>query len=324
MNTMPRLLLCAATAFAATLAQAAEPFPAKPVTLVTAFAPGSGPDAVLRLVAEKLGKTWNQRVLVENKPGGGGFIAIDAAKRAAPDGYTLLQLDSEHLAALPHLYKARGFDTLKSFEPVAALFRTPFLVAVPADSKWKSMSDLIGAAKAAPGQVSFGSWGVGSPGHLGGEQLELLSGVSMQHVPFREVSQLYMSVGAGDVKWSFGSIPSSQGAFKAGKIRYVAVAAPRRIPQMPDVPTVAEAGGPAGLEVNSFVVLVAPRGLAAAVRDKVNADVQKALAEPDVKARFDTFAFENIAWSPAEIERQAGAKAKVYAELVQRKNISLD
>jgi tripartite-type tricarboxylate transporter receptor subunit TctC len=186
------------------------------------------------------------------------------------------------------------------------------------------MSDLIGAAKAAPGQVSFGSWGVGSPGHLGGEQLEMLTGASMQHVPFREVSQLYMSVGSGDVKWSFASIPSSQGAFKAGKIRYVAVAAPKRIPQMPDVPTVAEAGGPAGLEVSSFVVLTAPRGLPAAVRDKINADVQKALAEPDVKARFDTFAFENIAWSPAEIERQAAVKAKIYSELVQRKNISLD
>jgi tripartite-type tricarboxylate transporter receptor subunit TctC len=324
MNTTPTLLVCAAMAIAVNAADAADTFPAKPVTVVTAFAPGSGPDAVLRIVAEKLGKTWNQRVLVENKPGGAGFIAIDAAKRAAPDGYTLLQLDSEHLAALPYLYKARGFETLKTFEPVAALFRTPFLVAVASDSKLKSMSDLIAEAKARPGQVSFGSWGVGSPGHLGGEQLESLTGISMQHVPYREVSQLFMSVGSNDVAWSFGSIPSSQGAFKAGKLRYIAVAAPRRILQMPDVPTVAEAGGPEGLEVNSFVVLVAPRGLPAAVRDKINADVQKALAEPDLKARFDTFAFENIAWTPAEIERQAGLKGKVYSELVQRKNISLD
>jgi len=324
MNTTPMLLLCAATAFAVNLANAAEAFPSKPVTLVTAFAPGSGPDAVLRIVAEKLGRTWNQRVLVENKPGGAGFIAIDAAKRATPDGYTLLQLDSEHLAALPYLYKSRAFETLKTFEPVAALFRTPFLVAVASDSKLKSMADLIAAAKARPGQVSFGSWGIGSPGHLGGEQLESLSGISMQHVPYREVSQLFMSVGSNDVAWSFGSIPSSQGAFKAGKLRYIAVAAPKRIPQMPEVPTVAEAGGPVGLEVNSFVVLVAPRGLPAVLRDKINADVQKALSEPDLKARFDTFAFENIAWSPAQIERQAGVKAKVYSELVQRKNISLD
>ncbi len=300
------------------------PFPSKPVTLITAFAPGSGPDAVLRLVAEKLGKTWGQRVLVENRPGGGGFIAIDAAKRAAPDGYTLLQLDSEHLSAMPLLYKSRGFETLKTFEPVAALFRTPFLVAVPTDSKWKSMGDLLGAAKASPGKVTYGSWGVGSPGHLGAEQIETVTGVSMQHVPYREVSQLYTSVGAGDVNWSFATIPSSQGAYKAGKLRYIAVAAPKRIPQMPEVPTVAEAGGPAGLDVNSFVVLVAPRGLPEAVRTKINADVQKAIGEADVKARFDTFAFEPIAWSPQEITQQAGTKSQVYAELVKRKNISLE
>ena len=317
-------LLAAAGLVASFAAQAQEAFPARPVTLFTAFAPGSGPDAVLRIVAEKLGKAWNQRVLVENRPGGGGFIAIDVAKRAPADGYTLLQRDSEHLAALPHLYKARGFDTLKTFEPVATLFRTNFFVAVPTDSKWKSMADLVAAAKAAPGRQSFGSWGVGSPGHLGAEQLELLSGAEMQHVPFREVSQLYTAVASGEPAWSFATLPSSQGPFKAGKIRYLAVAAPKRQPQMPDVPTVAEAGGPAGLEVNSFVVLVAPRGLPAALRDRINADVQKVLAEPDVKARFDTFVFENPGWAPAEIERQAALKARTYGELVQRKNISLD
>jgi tripartite-type tricarboxylate transporter receptor subunit TctC len=319
-----RLLLAATTALSFNLAHADDPFPNKPVTLYTAFAPGSGPDAVLRLLGEKLGKAWNQRVLIENRPGGGGFIAIDAVKRAAPDGYTLLQLDSEHLAALPHLYRARGFETLKTFEPAAAIFRTPFMVAVAANSPWKSMADLVAAAKATPGAVTFGSWGIGSPGHLGGEQLEMMSGVSMQHVPYREVSQLFTSVGAGDVAWSFGSIPSSQGAYKAGKLRYLAVAAAKRIPQLPEVPTVAEAGGPAGLEVNSFVVLVAPRGLPAAVRDKINADVQKALAEPDIKARFETFAFETLTWSAQEIERQAQLKSAVYADLVKRKNISLE
>lgn len=318
-----KLLLCG-VALTAPLVHAADPFPARPVTVVTAFAAGSGPDAVLRLVADKLGKTWNQRVLVENKPGGGGFIAIEAVKRVPADGYMLLQLDSEHLAALPHLYKARGFKTLESFEPAAALFRTPFMVAVPAASSWKTMGDLLAAAKADAGKVSFGSWGVGSPGHLGAEQLEMVSGASMQHVPFREVSQLFTSVGAGDVSWSFASIPSSQGAYKAGRLRYIAVAAARRIAQLPEVPTVAEAGGPAGLEVSSFVVLVTPRGLPAAVRDKINADVQKALAEPDVKARFDTFAFETLSWSAPEIERQAQAKSAIYAKLVKRKNISLD
>ena len=305
-------------------AHAQTDYPNKPVTLITAFAPGSGPDATLRLVADKLGKAWNQRVQVENRPGGGGFIAMDAAKRAAPDGYTLLQLDSDHLAAVPHLYKQRGVEALKSFEPVASIFRTTFMVAVPTDSKFKNMADIVAAAKAEPGRVTYGSWGVGSPGHLGAELLELQTGIGMQHVPYREVSQLFTSVASGDVAWSLGTLPSSSGAYKAGKLRYIAVASGKRLPQVPDVPTAAEAGGPKDFDVNAFVVLVAPKGLPAAVRNKVNADVAKVLTDPEIRSRFDTFAFEPISWSPEEISRNAEAKSKVYEVLVKKANINLD
>lgn len=316
-------LLCGSLAAASAQDPSAD-YPKKPVTVVTAFAAGSGPDAVLRIVAEKLGKIWNQRVNIENEPGGGGFIAIDTVRRAANDGYTLLQLDSEHLAALPHLYKSRNFVTLSAFDPVAPLFRTPFMVAVAADSTWKSMGDLIGAAKAGARAVTYGSWGVGSPGHLGAELLDMQSATQMQHVPFREVSQLYTAVGGGDVQWSLASIPSSQGPYKAGKLRYIAVAASRRIPQMPDVPTVAESGGPKDFEVNSFVVLVAPKGLNPALSAKINADVAKALAEPDVRSRFDGFAFEVLDWTPQEIRLNAEARSKVYEALVRKADISLE
>ncbi len=323
---LPALAAGLATTFAASdaFAQAAVDYPTKPVTIVTPFAAGSGPDAVLRLVSDKLGKLWNQRVTIDNKPGGGGFIAIDAARRAAPDGYTLIQFDSEHLAALPHLYKSRNFVTLQHFDPVAALFRTPFFVAVSSESKWKSMRDLIADAKAKPGQITYGSWGVGSPGHLGGQQLDALTGTQMNHAPYREVSQLYANVGTGEVPWAFASIPSSQGIYKAGKLKYLAVAAKKRVPQMPDVPTMAESGGPAELEVNSFVSLLAPKGVPDAIKKKINADVAKVIADPEIRARFDTFAFEPLDWSPEEIARQAEIKSKVYGELVRRGNISLD
>jgi len=307
----------------AVFAQGAD-FPSRPVVVTTPFAVGSGPDVVLRVVADKLSKAWNQRLIVENKPGGGGFIAIDTVRRATADGYTLLQLDSEHLAALPHLYKQRKFETLQTFEPAASLFRTPFLVAVPTDSKWKSMPDLVAAAKAEGGNLTYGSWGVGSPGHLGGELLQDKTGIKMQHIPYRETSQLYMNVGTGDVSWSFASIPSSQATFKSGKIRYLAVAAPNRIPQMPDVPTIEEAGGPPGIDVNSFVVLVAPKGIPAAVREKIGNDVAKVLADPDTKARFEAFAFEVIDWKADEIRRRAEEKSTVYKKLIDSANISLD
>ena len=306
------------------MAQQGVPYPNKPVNMVTAFAAGGGPDAVLRQVCEKLSKLWSQPVTITNKPGGGGFIAIDATQHLPADGYTLLQLDSEHLAALPLLYKSKNFVTLNVFDPVAPLFRTPFLVAVSTDSKWKNIKDLIASAKAEPRSVTYGSWGVGSPGHLGGEQLELTSGLEMTHVAYKEVSQLFTSVGSADVQWSFASIPSSQGVFKAGKIRYLAVAAQKRLPQMPDVPTVLEAGGPASFDVNSFVSLVAPKGLPNEIKAKINADVLKVLADPEVKARYNTFAFETITWSPEEIRKQAELKSKVYEQLIKRKNISLD
>jgi tripartite-type tricarboxylate transporter receptor subunit TctC len=326
---MNRKTALAALLFGATVvtqlpAHSQTDWPNKPVTLLTAFAPGSGPDATLRLVAEKLGKAWNQRVIVENRPGGGGFIAMDAAKRAAPDGYTLLQLDSDHLAAVPHLYKQRGADAVRQFEPVAGIFRTTFLVAVAKDSPYKTMAEVVAAAKAAPGKVTYGSWGVGSPGHLGGELLELQTGVSMQHVPYRDVGQLFTSVAVNDVNWSLGTLPSSSGAYKAGKLRYIAVAAGKRLPQLPDVPTAKEAGGPADFDVTAFVVLVSPKGLPVAVRNKINADMAKVLADPELRSRFDTFAFEPIAWTAEEIARQTEVKSRLYEQLVKKASISLD
>ena len=186
------------------------------------------------------------------------------------------------------------------------------------------MTDIVAAAKAAPGKVTYGSWGVGSPGHLGASLLELQTGTEMQHIPYKEQSQLFNSVAAGDVQWSLGTLPSSAGAYKAGKLRYIAVAADKRLPQVPEVPTAKESGGPADFDVNAFVVLVAPKGIAAPVRDKINADMAKVLADPEIRQRFDTFAFEPIAWGAAEIAKGTEAKSKVYEQLVKRANISLE
>lgn len=320
-----RLLSFAAlVSVSAARADAVTDFPTRPVTVITPFAAGSGPDAVMRLVAEKLARRWNQRVLIENKPGGAGFLAIDAARRAPQDGYTLLQLDSEHMAALPHLYKSKGFSPFATFEPVAALFRTPFFIAVPANSPWRSVGDLVAAAKAKPNGISYGSWGVGTPAHLGAQQLEMLSGLNMLHIPFREVGQLYSSVATGEVSWAFGTLPSSRGVYETGKLRYLAVAAPRRVPQMPQVPTVAEAGGPQELNFNGFVVLVAPKGINPALAARINVDVVAALGDPDVKAQYNTFAFEALDWSAANVRQEVEARSNLYRRLIERGNIRLD
>lgn len=328
MNPLHRLACClsvllASLAFSGA-AHAQGDYPTRPVTIITPFPSGAGPDTVLRLVGEKLSKQWGQPVIVDNRPGAAGFIAIDAARRAPADGYTLLQLDSEHMSALPLLYKSKNFAPFQQFDPVATLFNTPFFVAVPTESKWQNVSDLIKAAKAQPGKITYGSWGVGSPGHLGAQQLEMLSGIQMQHVPFKEISQLYANVGSGELNWAFGTIASSQGIYRSGKLRYIAIAAPKRAPQFSGVPTSGEAGGPPELNVSGFVVVVAPKGTPAPIGQKVGASVAKALAEPDIRARLDGFVFEPITWTPAEVRQQVESRAALYGKLVERGNITLE
>ena len=318
------LLFSAALTCAAPAAVDAQTFPTKPVRIITPFAAGSGPDSVLRVVGEKLTKVWGQQVIVENRPGGNGFIAIEAAKKAAPDGYTLVQMDDTHLALQPHLYKKIPYDVTKDFDPVGTLFRTYFFVVVPSTSSWKNMTDLIGAAKAKPGDVTYGSWFVGSPGHIGAAMLEAASGTQMNHIPFKEASQLYSAVGSGDVAWAFGSAASSGAMYRAGKVRYIAIAAPKRVAGFESIPTVAEAGGPAGFEVKAWVALFAPHGTPPAVIAKINQDLGKALAEPDVKERFAGFGFEPYAAPPTEITQNIAADSKRYGEIVKRAKISID
>jgi tripartite-type tricarboxylate transporter receptor subunit TctC len=325
MKRFNAVLAAAALALAA-LAQpaAAQNYPTKPVRVITPFPSGSGPDAVLRLVGDKLSRAWGQQVLVDNRPGANGAIAIDAARKSAPDGHTLVQMDDAHMAMQPHLYSKLPYDIQKDFDPVATFFRTYFFVVAPIDSSWKSMTDLVAAAKAKKGEVTYGSWFVGSPGHVGAAMLESATGTEMTHVPFKEMTQLYAAVGNKDVNWAFGTAASSGGMYRAKKVKYIAVAAPQRIAGFPDVPTVAEAGGPAGFEVKAWVALFAPRGTPPAIIAKINADVAKALAEPDVKERLAGFACEPLAMAPAEITKQIETESKRYGEVIRKAKISID
>ena len=319
------LAICAAIGLSLfTEAAPAQQYPTKPVKIITPFAAGSGPDSVLRVVGEKLTRAWGQQVIVENRPGGNGFIAIEAAKKAAPDGYTLVQMDDTHLALQPHLYKNIPYDVNKDFDPVGTLFRVYFFVVVPSSSNWKTMTDLIDAAKAKPGQVTYGSWFIGSPGHLGGAMLEAATGTQMNHIPFKETSQLYVAVGNNDVNWAFGSAASAGAMYRAGKVKFMAVAAPQRVAGYPDVPTVAEMGGPADLEVKAWVALFAPRGTPAPIIEKINQDLRKALSEPDVRERFTTFGFEPYASAPGDIKKEMEADSRRYGDIVKRAKISIE
>lgn len=305
------------------LAQAQE-FPTKPVRIVTPFPAGSGPEVALRLVADKLGKRWGQPVIVDNRPGASGFIAIEAVKRAAPDGHDLLQMDNAQMAAQPFLFKKLPYDLLRDFEPVTPILRNYFFVTVPVGSSFKTMGDLVASAKAAPDKVNYGSWFIGSPGHIGAAMLESATSTRMTHVPYKEMSQLYVAVGNKEVDWAFGSAASAGAMQRAGRTLYLAVAAPTRVAGFADVPTVAESGGPAGFELSAWTALLAPKGTPKAVVEKIQKDVAAVLAEPDVKDKYATMYYEPFSLNSAQFLQQLRTDSQRYGETIKRLNISLD
>jgi tripartite-type tricarboxylate transporter receptor subunit TctC len=302
----------------------AQDFPTKPVRIITPFPVGSGPEGVLRLVADKLSRTWGKPVVVENKPGGNGFIAIDAFKRGATDGHDLIQLDSVHLSAYPHLFKKLPYDPKLDLDPLVPIFKTYFFVTVAANSPYKSVADIIADAKAHPGQLNYGSWSVGNPVHLGSALFESVTGTHMQHVVYKETTMLYSGVANGELSFALGTNATAGPMYRAGKVRYLAVAAPRRVTGFADVPTIRESGGPAGFEVSGSTIIAAPRGLPASVTDKIQRDIEKALAEPDVREKFVSFAYEPFTLSREQLNAYIQAESVRYGSIIKKTQISLD
>jgi len=302
----------------------AQDFPTKPVRILTPFPVGSGPEGVLRLVADKLSRTWGKPVVVENKPGGNGFIAIDAFKRGAADGHDLIQLDSVHLSAYPHLFKKLPYDAKADFEPLLPLFKTYFFLTVATDSKYKSVADLIADAKAHPGKLNYGSWSVGNPVHLGSALFESVTGTDMQHVVYKETTMLYSGVANGELSFALGTNATAGAMYRAGKLRYLAVAAPKRVTGFPNVPTIGESGGPTGFEVSGWTTIAAPRGLPKAVTDKIQRDIEKALAEPDVREKFASFAYEPFSLSRDTLNAYIQAESARFGSIIKKAQVSLD
>ena len=322
-----RVKACLLLAFVGLLAAShvgAQDFPTKPVRIITPFPVGSGPEGVLRMVADKLSRTWGKPVIVENKPGGNGFIAIDAFKRGASDGHDLIQLDNVHLSAYPHLFKKLPYDAQKDFDPILPLFKTYFFATVATNSPYKNVGDLIADARARPGQLNYGSWSVGNPVHLGSALLTTVTATQMEHIIFKETSQLYTAVATGDLAFSLGTSATAGPLYRAGKLRFLAVAAPRRISAYPDVPTVAEAGGPAGFEVSGWTAIAAPRGLPKAVTEKIQKDIEKALSEADIKEKYLSFGYELFPQTREQFGQYIQAESTRFAEVIRKTRASLD
>lgn len=315
--------ICALSLMAAAGA-IAQDFPAPRVRIVTAFSPGSGPDAMLRVIADNLAIQWKVPVIVDNKPGGSGFIAIAEAKRSAADGTTLLHIEGMNVTAVPHMYSKLPYAARRDLLPITPLHGNYFYVAVPAESSFKTVGQLIAAAKGAPGKVSFGSWQIGSIAHLGGEMLSERAGVQMLHVPFKENSALYTGLARGDIDWAFASIASAGNLQKAGRLRFIAIAGPQRDAANPDVPTVAEGGGPAGFEASSWVGLFAPAGTPAAMVARMNADINKVLQSDVILARMKDVGYTPMGSSVSAMNAMIDKQGDELGKAVRKINLVLD
>lgn len=323
-RTLLLSLLAGAALAAASPAVLSQAFPSKPVRIVSPYPSGITPDIAARVIAERLTKTWGQPVIVEPRPGANGFIAIGAAKKAAPDGHELLLAGQAHLAINPNLFASVPYDVEKDFVPLSLIYRTPFFIAVSTTGPYKSIPDLIAAAKASQKKLSYSSPYVGSPPHLGGALFAFLTGTQMLHVPFKDGAQIYISVANGDVDWALGSIGSTLPLTKAGKIKLLAVATKSRLPDYPDVPTVAEAGGPAGYEVDTWVSLVAPRDTPPELARRISSDIAAALADGAVRERYRGIGVDPVSNTPAQLAELVRTDLKVYGEIVKRTGVKAE
>jgi len=266
-------------------AAAQSAFPSRQIRFVVPFAPGGSSDIISRSVASQLSVTLGQQVYVENKGGGGGNIAMEEVKRAAPDGYTLILGHIGTLAVNPAMYGAKlPYDPVKDFQPISLLAVVPNVIAVNPDVPIKSLKELVANAKAKPGKLNYGSAGNGSAGHLAMEYFKMEAGIDLVHIPYRGTGPMLSDLLGGQLELTFNGIPPIISQIKAGKLRPLAVGSAARVPALPDVPTIAESGFP-GFETSQWYGMMAPAGVPRPIIDQLQQAVAKALASDDAKKR---------------------------------------
>ncbi len=304
--------LAAAIALASTLASA-QNFPTKPMTIVVPASPGGAIDLAARLIGQKLTEAWGQPVTIDNKTGATGIIGTDFVARAAPDGHTLALVASSH-AINPSMVKKLPFDTLKSFEPVAQTHVVPLMLVVNNAVPAKTVGELVAYGKANPGKLSFASSGSGGAPHFSGELFKSMAGIDMVHVPYKGSTLAHPDLLSGRVSLMFDTVAAIKTQVKAGNVRALAVTTGKRIASDPQLPTLSEAGLP-GYETSTWGGLLAPAGTPKAVVARLNTEVNRILALPDVRQKLLDAGIEPAAGSPEQftqfIEKEMAKWAKV-------------
>lgn len=294
-------------------------YPTHPIRLFVPFAPGGSTDSQARIVAEFLGRELGQQMVVVNVGGAGGTIGLSQAAKAAPDGYTLVTA-TPSLTINPYIQKDIAYDPIKDFEPIALVASSPIVLVVPTDSKIKSVQDVIDMAKAKPGMVRYGSAGIGSATHLSSALFAAMANIDLVHVPYRGAGPAILDLMAGRLDLQFENAPSILGQVHGGALRGVAVGGSKRSAMLPELPTIGDTV--TGYEATSWFGLLAPTKTPRAIVDKVNAAVNKALADPAVKKQMESLGVELIGGTPDQFETYLKARVAELKSISKAANLA--
>ena len=307
----------------ATSAVPGPAYPSKPIRIIVPLAAGSAVDNAARIVALKMSQNIGQAIVIENQAGAAGLIGAGNVAKAAPDGYTLGGFNDSIMTMLPNLQPKMPWDILKDFEPVSLVATVEWGLVVNADAPQRTAADLLATARSAPGKINYGSGGNGSPQHIAMALFAAQSKVQMTHVPYKGATQAAMGVAGNEVQTAFQGIATVNSLVKAGKLRLIGVTTPRRMPQFPDVPTVSESGL-AGFEFNSWFALMAPAGTPRPIVQFLNAEVARALQDPEVLEKLNAQGLTPRGTTPDELGRATRSQLARYGELIKQNNITAE
>ena len=310
-------------AAAAAFAQGPAGWPTHPVTMVVPFPPGGGTDTGARILAEQLSRKWNQPVVIDNRGGAAGQIGADWVAKAKPDGYTILMGNIGTQAINPSLYPKMNYDPDKAFAPIGLVAELPLAMMVNPAVPAKTVKDFVALAKAQPGQLTYSSSGAGGGPHLAAEMFKDATGSFILHVPYRGGGPAIADLLAGHVQLSFMTVLEASGHIKAGKLRALAVTSDKRVPALPEVPTLAEAAVP-GFNSISWIGLLAPAGTPREIVEKISADVREVVAREDVKEKLVQLGAVPNATTPAQFSQLIDNDRKRYAQIIRERKITLD
>lgn len=297
-------------------------YPTKPIRILVGFAPGGGSDILARLIGQKLTERWGQAVVTDNRPGAGGTIALDLAAKASPDGYTLLVISGSQITNATLVTRV-PFDIRSTYSPITQLTSQPYVLLVHPSVPAKNVKELVGYAKANPGKLNYASSGTGSSAHLGMELFNALAHVKMVHVPYKGSGQALIDLIGGQVQLLLASAISAVPNMKSGKVRALGVTSGKRSRNMPDLPTIAEAGVP-GFDVTGWYGMVAPPATPPALVKKLNAELTKLLDDPAVESKLAADGAEAAPSTPAEFQKTIRDEIDKWTRLVQANGIKLE